>query len=254
MNRCFHDRVAAGRLLARHLAHYAGRPDVVVLGLPRGGVVVAAEVARTLKAPLDIYLVRKLGVPGHEELAFGAIAGGGVCVLHHELVQRLGISQSTIAAVAEQEGRELARRERAYRGHRPALELAGKVVVVVDDGIATGATMQAAVRALREFGPARIVVAAPTAAASTIEEFRDQADEVVTVIAPEEFAGVGQWYENFEQTSDAEVISLLDRARGGIDSMLRCQRPANAAVASNCTTLEPRRYLWQLTQLTVSWK
>jgi predicted phosphoribosyltransferase len=211
----FADRAAAGRALARRLAHYAGRADVVVLGLPRGGVVVAAEVARALHAPLDVYLVRKLGVPGHEELAFGAIASGGVRVLNEDIIAHLGLTDPVINAVAQREERELQRRERAYRGHRPAVDVTGRVVIVVDDGIATGATMAAAVRALRELGPARIVVAAPTAAASTVDAFRDQADEVVTVIAPEEFYGVGQWYVNFDQTTDEEVIALLDRARRG---------------------------------------
>jgi predicted phosphoribosyltransferase len=211
----FADRAAAGRALARRLAHFAGRSDVVVLGLPRGGVVVAAEVARALHAPLDVYLVRKLGVPGHEELAFGAIAGGGVRVLNEDIIAHLGLTDPVINAVAQREERELQRRERAYRGHRPAVDVTGRVVIVVDDGIATGATMAAAVRALRELGPARIVVAAPTAAASTVDAFRDQADEVVTVIAPEEFYGVGQWYVNFDQTTDEEVIALLDRARSG---------------------------------------
>jgi putative phosphoribosyl transferase len=208
----FLDRVTAGRALARRLVRYAGQPDVIVLGLPRGGVVTAAEVAKALQAPLDLYLVRKLGVPGHEELAFGAIASGGICVLNQEIAATLGLSPATITAVRQREELELQRRERAYRGHRPALNPAGKVVIVVDDGIATGATMEAAVLALRQLNPARIIVAAPTAAASTVEEFRQVADEVVTVIAPEDFAGVGQWYENFEQTTDAEVIALLDQA------------------------------------------
>lgn len=219
----FPDRATAGRLLARRLTHYAGRRDVVVLGLPRGGVVVAAEVARALDAPLDVFLVRKLGVPGHEELAFGAIASGGVAVLHDELVRGLRIDDATIAAVRRVEERELARRERAYRGHRPAVNLTGKVVIVVDDGIATGATMEAAVQAVRQSHPARISVAAPVVAAAAVETFRTIADEVITVIAPEDFSGVGQWYEDFAQTGDAEVVALLDEAADGRRSPHRSQ-------------------------------
>jgi putative phosphoribosyl transferase len=187
----------------------------VVLGLPRGGVVVAAEVAAKLHAPLDVFLVRKLGVPGHEEFAFGAIASGGVYVINEETVQRTALSQAVVAAVIQREQHELARREQAYRGHRPALELAGKVVIVVDDGIATGATMEAALTALRQLKPARLVVATPVAAADTVEGLQQHADEVVTLLALDDFQGVGQWYESFDQTSDREVVALLDQAQAG---------------------------------------
>ena len=213
MSRQFHDRIEAGQLLALELARYAHRPDVLVLGLPRGGVVVASEVARQLGAPLDIFLVRKLGTPHNEELALGAIASGGVRVLNGELVERLGISDEMIDAIAGREQLELERRERAYRGHRPPVDVEGKIVLLIDDGIATGATMHAVVDALRQQGPAKIVVAEPTAAASSLEEFRAEADEVVAVIAPTDFYGVGQWYENFTQTTDEEVCELLDRAQ-----------------------------------------
>ncbi|HEY6166485.1 MAG TPA: phosphoribosyltransferase [Verrucomicrobiae bacterium] len=213
MSRQFHDRIEAGQLLALELARYAHRPDVLVLGLPRGGVVVASEVARQLGAPLDIFLVRKLGTPHNEELALGAIASGGVRVLNGELVERLGISDEMIDAIAGREQLELERRERAYRGHRPPVDVEGKIVLLIDDGIATGATMHAVVDALRQQGPAKIVVAVPTAAASSLEEFRAEADEVVAVIAPTDFYGVGQWYENFTQTTDEEVCELLDRAQ-----------------------------------------
>jgi len=211
MIRRFQDRIEGGQLLARQLACYANRPDVIVLGLPRGGVMVAAEVARLLGAPLDLFLVRKLGAPINEELAIGAIASGGVRVLNGQIIERLGLTDDIIGAISAREQHELERRERAYRGHRPPLEVEGKIVILVDDGIATGATMHAAVDALRQQGPARIVVAAPTAAASTVEEFAGEADEVVVVSAPTEFYGVGQWYEDFRQTTDEEVCELLDR-------------------------------------------
>lgn len=213
MNRRFFNRVDAGQLLARELEKFAGRPDVVVLGLPRGGVVVAFEVARALRAPLDVYVVRKLGAPFNEELAIGAIASGGVRVLNGALIERLNVSDEIIDQIAAREQRELERRERTYRGDRPALDVEGKTVIIVDDGIATGATMHAAVDALRQQNPARLVVAAPTAAASTVEDFREEADEVITVIAPEDFHGVGQWYEDFGQTTDKEVCELLERAQ-----------------------------------------
>ncbi len=208
----FSDRRAAGRLLARHLASFARRNDVVVLGLPRGGVPVAYEVATALQAPLDVFLVRKLGVPGHEELAMGAVASGGVSILNDDVVRRLGISAAEIDAVAARELMELARRDRLYRGARPLPELRGHTVIVVDDGLATGASMKAAVAALRQLAPARIVVAVPIAAPEIRDELRNQADEIVCHMTPEPFYAVGQWYEDFGQTSDAEVCALLDAA------------------------------------------
>ena len=212
MPAAFRDRTEAGQLLAERLTDYAGRPDVLVLALPRGGVPVAYEVARALVAPLDVFVVRKLGVPGHEELAMGAIASGGEYVLNDDVVEALRIPRHVIEAVSARELRELERRERAYRGDRPAPKVRGRTVILVDDGLATGATMRAAVHALRRLGPARIVVAVPTAAPSTCEEFRHEADECVCNITPEPFHGVGLWYEDFSQTTDDEVRDLLKRA------------------------------------------
>jgi len=208
----FRDRTEAGKLLAAKLGRYANRADVVVLALPRGGVPVAFEVARALNAPLDLFLVRKLGVPGHEELAMGAIASGGGRVLNEEVVAYLRISDDLINAVAAEEELELERRERAYRGERPMPLLEGRTVILIDDGVATGSTMRAAVAALRQKSPAQIVVAVPTAADSTASELRAEVDDFVAVIEPEEFFAVGQWYENFSQTTDAEVRDLLERA------------------------------------------
>jgi putative phosphoribosyl transferase len=208
----FRDRTDAGRALARRLRHYAQRPDVLVLALPRGGVPVAYEVARALDAPLDVFLVRKLGVPGQEELAMGAIATGGVRVLNDEVVLALQIPEEIIDSVADTEWRELERRERAYRDDRPLPELRGRTVILIDDGLATGTTMRAAVAALRQLGPKRIVVAVPLAAVSSCEDFRDLVDEVVCVQTPEPFYAVGSWYEDFTQTSDAEVHALLEHA------------------------------------------
>jgi predicted phosphoribosyltransferase len=208
----FLDRIDAGQQLAARLKRYAGRDDVTVLALPRGGVPVAAEVARALHAPLDVFLVRKLGVPGHEELAMGAIATGGVQVLNAEVIEQLGISDQAVERVARAEEAELRRRERAYRGHAAAPDVRGRTVIVVDDGIATGSTMRAAVEALRRSAPARIVVATPTAAADTVARLQEVADEVVAVIAPEDFSAVGQWYRNFGQTTDEEVMACLREA------------------------------------------
>jgi putative phosphoribosyl transferase len=208
----FHDRAEAGHLLATQLTAYANRLDVLVLALPRGGVPVAFEVARALHTPLDVMIVRKLGVPGYEELAMGAIASGGVRVLNDDVVHMLGISEEEINQVVTHEQRELERRERLYRGERPASEVGGRTVILVDDGIATGATMRAAVAAVRQQQPARIVIAVPVAAAATCEEFVAEVDELVCVFRPETFFAVGFWYEHFSQTSDEEVRDLLERA------------------------------------------
>jgi predicted phosphoribosyltransferase len=208
----FRDRRAAGRLVAAKLARYAERPDVVVLALPRGGVPVAYEVAQALDAPLDVFVVRKLGLPGHEELAMGAVATGGVRVLNEQIVRALSLPPDLIDAVAAREQQELARRERLYRGDRPPLDVRGRTVILVDDGLATGATMHAAIEALRAQQPARIVVAVPTAAPETCEALRAKADEVVCAITPEPFYAVGLWYDDFSQTSDDEVRQLLARS------------------------------------------
>ncbi len=211
-NRPYRDRAEAGRHLAEKLAGYADRPDVLVLALPRGGVPVAYEVARALHAPLDVFLVRKLGVPGHEELAMGAIASGGMRLLNESVVRALRISSKDIDQVAKVEQAELERREREYRDDRPPPDLRGKTVIVIDDGLATGASMRAAVVALRRQRPARLVVAVPVAAAATCEEFRSEVDEVVCASTPEPFHAVGLWYEDFSQTTDDEVRDLLERA------------------------------------------
>jgi erythromycin esterase-like protein/predicted phosphoribosyltransferase len=205
----FIDRRDAGRRLAERVAGYSNRPDVLVLALPRGGVPVAYEVARVLNAPLDVFVVRKLGVPGHEELAMGAVAAGGVRVLNEELIERLGISAPLIDAVVVREQQELARCERLYRGERPQPDVRGRTIILVDDGAATGATAQAAIEALRQQHPARIVVAVPTAPPDTCEEIRRRADEVVCAITPEPFEAVGRWYQDFSQTTDEEVRELL---------------------------------------------
>src|SRR5256714_962341 len=208
----FRDRTDAGRLLATHLGAYAGRPDVLVLALPRGGVPVAAEVAHALGAPLDVYVVRKLGVPGHEELAMGAIASGGVRVLNDEVVAQLGLPLAAIDRVAQRELRELERRQREYRGDQPPPNVGGKTVILIDDGLATGSTMRAAALALRRLNPAKIVIAVPAAAPETCEAFRDEVDEIICAITPDPFYAVGIWYEDFSQTSDEEVRELLHRA------------------------------------------
>jgi predicted phosphoribosyltransferase len=208
----FRDRADAGRALAARLGHYANRPDVLVLALPRGGVPVAYEVARALGAPLDVFLVRKLGVPGQEELAMGAIASGGVRVLNDEVVRLLQIPDEVIDAVAESQGRELERRARAYRDDRPPPEVRGRTVILIDDGLATGSSMRAAIAALRQQRPARLVVAVPVAAASTAEELRAEVDDLVCVATPEPFYAVGSWYEDFAQTGDDEVHALLEHA------------------------------------------
>jgi len=209
----FANRREAGRILASLLMRYADRDDVLVLALPRGGVPVGFEVAQALRAPLDVFIVRKLGVPGHDELAMGAIATGGVRVLNDDVVISLELEPEVIDAVAAREEKELARRERIYRGARPAPDVRGRTVIVVDDGLATGSTMRAAVAALRKQGPARIVVAVPVAAPETCKEFKTEVDEAVCAATPRMFNGVGRWYEDFSQTTDEEVHELLAQAR-----------------------------------------
>lgn len=208
----FEDRAEAGKWLAERLQAYARRPDVVVLGLPRGGVPVAFEVARALEAPLDVFLVRKLGLPGHEELAMGAIASGGVRVVNDDVVQAMSVPARVIDDVAAREERELERREKAYRGARPLPDLGGKTVIVVDDGLATGSTMKAAAAALRRLGPARVVVAVPVAAADSCAQVGREVDELVCAPTPEPFLAVGRWYRDFSETSDDEVRALLEAA------------------------------------------
>ncbi len=207
----FRDRFDAGQHLATSLARYAGLPDLVVLALPRGGVPVGYEVAKALQAPLDVMLVRKLGVPGHKELAMGAIASGGVRVTSN-VVRALGIPDRVIARAAAREQRELERRERAYRGDRPPADITGRTVIIVDDGLATGSTMRAAVSGLRARNPKRLVVAAPVAAAETCESLRQEVDEVVCTLTPAPFFAVGQWYHDFSQFTDEDVRELLLRA------------------------------------------
>lgn len=208
----YQNRRDAGRQLAARLAEYAARPDVRVLGLPRGGVPVAYEIARALDAPLDVYLVRKLGVPGREELAMGAIASGDIRVLNEDVIGGLEIAADVIETVTAEETRELRRREGAFRGNRPPVDVAGKVVILVDDGLATGSTMRAAVASLRCKAPARIIVAVPVGAAETCREFLSEADEIFCGQTPDPFYAVGLWYEDFSQTTDAEVHDLLQAA------------------------------------------
>jgi predicted phosphoribosyltransferase len=216
--RPYRDRAEAGRYLAKKLAGYAGRPDVIVLALPRGGVPVAYEVARALGAPLDVFLVRKLGVPGHEELAMGAIASGGLLLLNEKLVRALAISPELINDVISSQRAELERRDRQYRGVRPPPDVRGKTVILIDDGLATGASMRAAIAALRQQHPARLVVAVPIAAPTTCAELRDEVDEIVCARTPEPFHAVGLWYDDFTQTTDDEVRDLLRRASEGRDN------------------------------------
>lgn len=208
----FVDRREAGRALAARLAKYAGRDDVIVLALPRGGVPVAYEVAQALGAPMDVFLVRKLGTPGHRELAMGAIASGGIRVLNEEVVRWYGIPESVIDRVVRDEQQELERRELAYREGRPAPDLEGHIVTLIDDGLATGSTMRAAVEAVRQRRPARVVVAVPVGARETCAELATLADEVICARMPEPFSAVGQWYLHFDQTEDDEVRDLLRKS------------------------------------------
>ena len=209
----FRNRIDAGRQLAAKIKTYADRSDVLVLALPRGGVPVAFEIAQALNVPMDIFLVRKLGVPGHEELAMGAIASGGVRVLNEDIVNYLGIPAETIHSVAATEQRELERREKLYRGDRRMPDVRDHTVILVDDGLATGSTMRAAAEALRKQRPARIVVAVPVSARETCDEFRNEVDEIVCGATPEPFLGVGYWYQDFSQTTDDEVRNLLEQSR-----------------------------------------
>jgi predicted phosphoribosyltransferase len=208
----FHDRSDAGQFLAEKLQAYAVRPDVLVLALPRGGVPVGYEVARALHSPLDVYLVRKLGVPGHEELAMGAIASSGVRVLNQDVVRALDIPEKIIEQVAARELQESQRRERVYRGKRPPPHVRGRIVILVDDGLATGSSMRAAIAALRRQHPAKIIVAVPVGSVETCQEMQQEADEVICASTPQPFAAVGYWYEDFSQTTDEEVHDLLERA------------------------------------------
>lgn len=218
----FENRTEAGKLLANRLGEFAARDDVVVFGLPRGGMPVAYEVAKALKAPLDVFAVRKLGVPGHEELAFGAIASGGITVVDDHLIRSLRITDEMVEETVNRETAELERRERLYRGERALTDIRDKTIVVVDDGLATGSTMRAAIRALRAMCPKQIVVAVPVCSASTCADIGRDADVMcVCVVAPEPFYAVGIWYRNFDQTSDQEVQELLARADVGALSARR---------------------------------
>ncbi len=208
----FINRCDAGRTLATYLSRYAGRDDVIVLALPRGGVPVAYEVAQALGAPLDLFLVRKLGTPGHRELAMGAIASGGIRVLNEDVVRWYSIPESVIEAVVREEQLELERRERAYREDRPAPDLRNRIVILIDDGLATGSTMRAAAQAVRERQPLRVVVAVPVGARETCAELAAYADEVICARMPEPFSSVGQWYLDFDQTDDDEVRALLQKS------------------------------------------
>jgi putative phosphoribosyl transferase len=208
----FNDRVDAGKKLAKKLSEYANRSDVIILALPRGGVPVAFEVAKELNVKMDVFIVRKLGVPGNEELAMGAIASDNIRVLNEDVIRSFQIPQSVIDEVAVNELRELERRERLYRGNRPKPDISGSTVILIDDGLATGATMRAAAAAVKTKNPAKIVIAVPTAASDTCSAFENEVDKTICVATPEPFYGVGAWYEDFSQTTDKEVCELLNKA------------------------------------------
>lgn len=208
----FIDRQDAGVILAEYLKEYAHQPNVIVLALPRGGVPVAYEIAEALSVPLDVFIVRKLGVPGYEELAMGAVASGGTMILNERLINQLNLDQASIDAVIQSEQKELMRREQLYRGNRPFPDLSGKTIILVDDGIATGSTMQAAVKALRKCKPTSIMIVVPVAAYETCEEMAKLVDKIICPLKPHHFHAVGLWYENFSQTSDSEVIEWLEKA------------------------------------------
>jgi len=229
----YRDRRHAGRELASKLLQHAGRLDAIVLALPRGGVPVAYEVAKALRAPLDVFVVRKLGVPGHEEYAMGAIATGGVRVVDERVVRATGVTRAELDAVTAAEHRELERRERQYRGDRPPPDVRRRTVILVDDGLATGATMRAAVEALREEGAARVIVAVPIAPPETCDAFRDIVDDIVCARTPEPFYAVGLWYEDFSQTTDEEVRELLEQAAAF--SAGRAARPTSSEIRGEAT-------------------
>ena len=231
--RPFRDRREAGRLLAERFDAYAANPDVIVLGLPRGGVPVAYEIATRLGVPLDVLVVRKLGVPGRPELAMGAIASGGVRVADPRVLHMYGVTREQFEAIENRERAELVRRERTFRGDRPPLQLAGKTVILVDDGLATGASMAAAIDAVRAHEPARIIGAVPVAPQDTCEALKDRADEMMCLVMPSRMYSVGGWYEDFTETEDAEVRSLLERASltGPSDTSPDTRRPPSEAFA-----------------------
>jgi putative phosphoribosyl transferase len=208
----FQDRYEAGQALAAKLEHHAGDPDVVVLALPRGGVPVGYEVSQALNAPLDIFLVRKIGVPGYEELAMGAVASGGVKIFNHEVLQRLGISERILDGIVREKERELEQQEKAYRGERPPTQIEGRTVILVDDGLATGASMRAAVQAVKKKSAKSVIVAVPVGSADTCNQLQSEVDEVICGMTPEPFYAVGAWYSDFMQVTDEEVRELLDRA------------------------------------------
>jgi putative phosphoribosyl transferase len=224
----FEDRRHAGRVLASVLGEHAGHSDLVILALPRGGVPVGYEVARALRAPLDVFVVRKLGVPGYEEVAMGALASGGLLLLNEDLVQSLGITKEAILGVARTESQELRRRELAYRGGRAPTDVSGKVVILVDDGLATGSSMRVAIQALRQRNPARVIAAVPVAAPETCTAMTHEADDMVCAATPQPFRAVGLWYHDFSQTSDEEVHELLDAAQREL-----AQREAGASAGAD---------------------